>query len=167
MKYGVWIGPKPLVSRRSRCRCRRGFLKLPSFYDSDGAWKRSTTSKGLFLRCVDNVSRYEAFVRFFFFFFFSLAFSFRNLREYLLVVYLNSFRQKHILIRTALDADWIWRHLMIKCHGQDSCCWTAACSNTARRSGLWLICHCFCVRTSGWEWPVGRFLWQRKKCVNI
>ena len=50
-------------------------------------------SKGLFSRCVENVSRYESFVRLYSFFFF-WPFSFRKLREYLLVIYLNSFWHK-------------------------------------------------------------------------
>ena len=65
------------------------------------------TSKGLFSRCVENVSRYEAFVRLYSFFFGPSGF--RNLREYLLVIYLNSFWHKtyfihRILKRTAVDA---------------------------------------------------------------
>ena len=52
--------------------------------------RRRPTSKGLFSRCVENVSRYESFfllyTRFFFW-----RFSFGNLREFLLVIYLNSF----------------------------------------------------------------------------
>ena len=66
------------------------------------------TSKGLFSRCVENVSRYESFVRLYLFF--SGPFSFRNLREYPLVIYSNSFWHKTYFIhrifkRTAVDAD--------------------------------------------------------------
>ena len=66
------------------------------------------TSKGLFSRCLENVSRYESFVRLYSHFF--GPFSFRNLREYLLVIYLNSFWYKMYFIhrtfkRKSVDAD--------------------------------------------------------------
>ena len=60
------------------------------------------TSKGLFSRCVENVSRYESFVRLYSFFFFFGPFSFRNLREYLLVIYLSSFWHKRYFIHRIL-----------------------------------------------------------------
>ena len=55
----------------------------------------------------ENVSRYEAFVRLYSFF--SGPFGFRNLRESLLVIYLNCFWHKTYFIhrifkRTAVDA---------------------------------------------------------------
>ena len=59
-----------------------------------------TSSKGLFSRCVEKVSRYESFVRLYSFFFW--PFSFRNLREYLLVIYLNSFCHKTYFIHRIL-----------------------------------------------------------------
>ena len=66
------------------------------------------TSKDLFSWCVENMSRCEAFVHLYSFFF--GPFGFANLREYLLVNYLNSFWHKtyfihRILKRTAVDAD--------------------------------------------------------------
>ena len=50
------------------------------------------TSKGLFSRCVENVSKYECFGRLYSSFFW--PFSFRNLTEHLLVIYVNSFWHK-------------------------------------------------------------------------
>ena len=66
------------------------------------------TSKGLFSRCVENVSRFEASVGLYSFFY--GLFGFRNLRECLLVIYLNSFWYKthfihRIFKRAAVDAD--------------------------------------------------------------
>ena len=51
--------------------------------------RRRPTSKGLFSRCVEIVRRYESFVCLYSLF--CWRFSFGNLREFLLVIYLNSF----------------------------------------------------------------------------
>ena len=68
------------------------------------------TSKGLFSRCVENVSRNEPFVRVYSFFFW--RFSFRNLRGYLLVIYLNGFWHKtyfnHRTLKGQLQTEYSW-----------------------------------------------------------